>query len=946
LPVGLPPIAGSAARGQPSRLTVAVRAVIARPVALVTVAIVGLALGAGAITVAKFGDQSAADADDRLGRHADAMAGDLAAIFNDASRDLRLAHLNAIYPAALSRTNAPIVGPQRDAIETGISYVAERYNVDEICLIGTTGQEAARWNGGRVAAVADLSADERGNPFFAPALALSDDQVFVTAPYVSPDSHRWVFGFATPILTVNGQTGGVLHFEIPLQRLAETVDREPFSSGGTVMVLDRRGEILVAAGGGASGRTALADQAGLIAPTTTEALRSVADVTGADWQAAFAEAIADPADIGFVTVHSPGSDVRLVARPVAGTDLVVVEASPTSQLYADVDRSRSNLIVTVGPLLALMVALGAWFTVRLVRSNHKLTAATHAASLLAAIVETAEDGILSIGPDGRIATWNSGAAAMYGLRPDEALGQRLDALFAADERDDVPALLEAVMVGAAVERHEATHRTAAGQPFTVSLTFSPMHDAAGAVIGASMIARDISEHKTLEEELARQALHDSLTGLPNRVLFHDRLRQSLKHDRRSDRAATGRHAVLFLDLDDFKLINDTLGHRIGDELLVAVAARLRDAIRSADTAARLGGDEFTVLLENVGDEAEAARTADRILDELRRPFTLDGHQIVVSASIGIAFADSGTDNPDDVLRFADTALYEAKGHGKGRHETYHHTMNVRAWHRLEIETELRLAIARGDLRVLYQPIVDLTTGQLVEVEALVRWEHAQRGLMSPIEFIPLAEQTGLIVPLDAFVLDATCRQLAAWQVRQPAARTLIASVNVSPRDLSQVGYAAGVAAVLDRHGLTPDRIKLEITETTTLDGDVAIATLHELRALGIRVAIDDFGTGYSSLGYFKNLPLDTLKIDRAFVDGLGIEREDTAIVTAAIAFGRALDVEIIAEGIETELQLERLIELGCRLGQGFLFSPPVDAGALSALLGGADLRDRRGRDAA
>jgi diguanylate cyclase (GGDEF)-like protein/PAS domain S-box-containing protein len=627
-------------------------------------------------------------------------------------------------------------------------------------------------------------------------------------------------------------------------------------------------------------------------------------------------------------------ETRLVARAVPGTNLLVLVGSPSTSLYAEVDRARANLIVTVGPLLMLIVLVGAWFTVRLTRANRRLQTATSAAAQLASIVETADDAILSVGTDGRIATWNSGAEAMYRRPLAEAIGQRLDILSAPDDGNDLPRLLEGVMAGSSIERHEATHQTSDGTQITVSLTFSPLEGSGGEIIGASVIARDVSERKQLEDELARQALHDSLTGLPNRVLFHDRLRQSLKSARRADQApsTTGRHAVLFVDLDDFKVINDTLGHRVGDELLVAVAGRLRDATRSVDTAARLGGDEFTILLENVASERDAEQTADRILEDLRLPFLLDDHQIVVSASIGIAFADAGSDDPDDVLRSADTALYEAKARGKGRHETYQHTMNVRAWHRLEIESELRLAIDRGELRVHYQPIVDLETRAIVEVEALVRWEHRHRGLMPPADFIPLAEQTGLIVAIDAFVLDAACRQLAEWQRRVPAATGLIVSTNISPRDLTQSNFARSVAEILEKHGLVHDRVRLEITETTNLDREAAMATLIALRALGIRLAIDDFGTGYSSLGYFRNLPLDTLKIDRDFVGGLGSSREDTAIVTAAIAFAKALDVEVIAEGIETELQAQRLRDLGCRLGQGFLFSRPLEPAAMQTLL--------------
>jgi EAL domain-containing protein (putative c-di-GMP-specific phosphodiesterase class I) len=295
-------------------------------------------------------------------------------------------------------------------------------------------------------------------------------------------------------------------------------------------------------------------------------------------------------------------------------------------------------------------------------------------------------------------------------------------------------------------------------------------------------------------------------------------------------------------------------------------------------------------------------------------------------------------DPDELLRYADTALYEAKGRGKGRHETYQQTMNVRAWRRLQLESELRLALSRDELRVHYQPIVELESGRITAVEALVRWQHPSRGLIPPGEFIPLAEQTGLIVEIGEFVLRTACAQVAQWG-GLPQAAGLILSVNVSPRELVRPGFVDGVAGVLASTGLPGDRLKLEITESATLEGDAAIAALRGLQELGARIAIDDFGTGYSSLGYFRDLPIDGLKIDRAFIDGLGSEREDTAIVTAAIAFGRALEVEITGEGIETAEQLARLRELGCRLGQGFLFSRPVPAADMRKLLSRARMTD-------
>jgi diguanylate cyclase (GGDEF)-like protein/PAS domain S-box-containing protein len=898
------------------------RIAVRRPVAIVSTAILGMALVAGAIAVVQFGDQSTREADVRLNRHAESVANSLSELFASASRDLRLARLNSTYDLALGTGTGQLSDRDRALIEGSITYVGDRYHVDEICLIRSNGAETARWNGGQVASVASLSSDESANPFFKPALGISADSVFVTQPYVSPDSHRWVFGFATPIILNSGQRAGVLHFEIPIQRLVDLVVGQPFGTSGYTVVIDQSGRVLAH-----PDLDRLRAESGGPTDPATAPFPAATEIGSASWRSVVQTALADPTAAGQASIDDGGAEARVDYQTVSGTSLIVLTVSPTSELYADVGRARLNLIVTVGPLILLMVAVSAWFATRLAGSNRRLAAASRASSQLASIVETADDAILSVEPDGRIATLNAGARSMYGLNADELVGRRLDVLFAETHGDELPRLLETVMAGEPVERHETVHRAADGSMFNVWLTFSPIRDSSSDVIGVSVIARDISDRKRLEDELAHQALHDSLTGLPNRVLFHDRLRQSLHRARRMDRAgaATGRHAVLFVDLDDFKLINDTLGHRIGDELLVAVAGRLRDAVRAVDTAARLGGDEFTILLEDVSSEADAEHAADRVLDELRRPFDLEGHQVVVSASIGIAFGDAGADDPDDLLRYADTALYEAKGQGKGRHETYQQTMNVRAWRRLELESELRLAITRSELRVEYQPIVELATRRVVGAEALVRWQHPVRGIIAPNDFIPLAEQTGLIAAIGEFVRETACACLADWQRRLPEAADLVMSVNVSPRELADPGFAEAVAATIARHGLVGGQLALEITERTTLEAESAIETLRQLQVLGIRVSIDDFGTGYSSLGSFRDLPIVGLKIDRAFINGLGLEREDTAIATAAIAFGHALDVEIVGEGIETELQMDRLIQLGCRFGQGFLFSRPVAA---------------------
>jgi diguanylate cyclase (GGDEF)-like protein len=392
-----------------------------------------------------------------------------------------------------------------------------------------------------------------------------------------------------------------------------------------------------------------------------------------------------------------------------------------------------------------------------------------------------------------------------------------------------------------------------------------------------------------------------------------------------------RTGVLFIDLDDFKVINDTLGHRIGDALLVSVGSRITGAIRPGDTAARLGGDEFTVLLESLTDAGEARLVADRILAALAAPFQLEGHDVIVGASIGIVLGDANVGEPDDLLRSADTALYAAKGNGKGRHATFEPSMNTRAWQRLELEGDLRRAIQEQELVVHYQPIVELASGVVTELEALVRWQHPERGLVGPNDFIPLAEQTGLIVPIGQIVLTTACRDLARWRASRPEFSAVGVSVNMSPRELLRGELVGDVIKALGMAGLRPDALRIEITEGLQLEDPGAIERLADLRKIGIRVSIDDFGTGYSSLASFRRLPIDGLKIDRSFVSALGVEREETAIVSAAVLFASALGIGATGEGIETTEQWQALRDLGCQFGQGYLLGRPAPAESIASM---------------
>jgi diguanylate cyclase (GGDEF)-like protein len=425
-------------------------------------------------------------------------------------------------------------------------------------------------------------------------------------------------------------------------------------------------------------------------------------------------------------------------------------------------------------------------------------------------------------------------------------------------------------------------------------------------------------------DTVRHAFNDPLTGLPNRALLLDRMELTLGRGEREGKVVT----VLFLDLDGFKLVNDSLGHLAGDRLLIDVARRLDGCVRRGDTVARLGGDEFAILLGEIGEQDRAAGVAERVIDAFGEPFDLLGREVFVSASIGIA---SGLDEPDDLLRNADVAMYRAKRAQPGTYATFERSMHEAVVQRLELEADLRRVIDRDELVLHYQPIVDLAQGRVTGVEALLRWDHPQRGLVAPLQFVPMAEETGLIVALGRWVLDEACRQAAAWRAELGAGAPWV-SVNISGRQLVDSGLARDVRAALAAADLPPEALAVEITETVLVqDVKLAVERLEELRGLGVLVAIDDFGTGYSSLRYLRRFPADLLKVAKPFVDGLD-DPKDAALVQTILALGRSLGLVAIAEGIETADQHRRLAALGCPLGQGYLFARPVPPDALDALL--------------
>ncbi|MBS1795692.1 MAG: PAS domain S-box protein [Acidobacteria bacterium] len=449
-------------------------------------------------------------------------------------------------------------------------------------------------------------------------------------------------------------------------------------------------------------------------------------------------------------------------------------------------------------------------------------------------------------------------------------------------------------------------------------------------IGRVVSFRDITERVNAEEKLIHYALHDTLTNLPNRAEFMNHLERAIERGRRDE---AFRFAVLFLDLDRFKVINDSLGHVVGDKLLMTIAKRLMACVRPRDVVSRLGGDEFTILLNGWDDISGVMQVAERIQTALAKPFKIDNYEIFTSASIGIIVSDENHRQPEDFLRDADTAMYRAKDTGKARCEIFDHAMHIRNMNLLRIENDLRRALDRHELRVFYQPIVDLRTGRIVEFEALVRWLHPEFGLTAPDEFICVAEETGLIVPIGKWVIEEACRQICVWQNLFPRAEPLKVSVNLSAKQLMHPSLVGQVREVLAETGLKPRFLNLEVTESVVMEhSEKALNVLNELSALGIGLSTDDFGTGYSSLSYLHRFPFNHLKIDRSFISKMGTEEKSGEIVRTILMLAQNLRLEAIAEGVETEEQFVRLRELGCNLAQGYFFTKPIAAAEAEKLL--------------
>jgi diguanylate cyclase (GGDEF)-like protein/PAS domain S-box-containing protein len=543
-------------------------------------------------------------------------------------------------------------------------------------------------------------------------------------------------------------------------------------------------------------------------------------------------------------------------------------------------------------------------------------------SFTSALLETTGALVIIHDPQGRIIRVNGALEKITGRSLEEVRGREVwDVFHAPEDREAARETFAALSTPAPPRQHESGWIGKDGAQIQIVWSDAVLRNAAGGITHVISTGIDVTESRKLADKLLRDAFYDPLTGLPNRTLFMDRVGQWLRH---AERHKERRFAVLLLDLDRFKLVNDSLGHNVGDQLLVETARRLQACVRPGDTVARLGGDEFAMLLSEVHDAAGAIHVAQRIQKGFRSPVKLGSREVFATLSTGIALGRARYSRPEDIVRDADTAMHRAKARGRDRQEVFDSLMHANAISRLQLETDLRLAIEREQIEVVYQPIVSLAGLNVCGFEALARWSHPERGAVSPGDFVPVAEETGLIVPIDRYVLRRTCRQMKEWKERHPHLPPLAASVNLSGREFSRPDLVDDVESALRDSGLEASALTLEVTESALMESaEFAAQMLWKLRMIGVKLSLDDFGTGYSSFNYLHRFPFNGLKIDRSFVKAMQSGGEGQEIVGAIVTLAHSLGLKVVAEGVETAEQLERLRALGCGYAQGYYFFRPA-----------------------
>jgi len=620
-----------------------------------------------------------------------------------------------------------------------------------------------------------------------------------------------------------------------------------------------------------------------------------------------------------------GQAKAMIAKKVAGKGPTTYELEIIPKTGKRKTLELSTRLISSGGLAVGIQGIARDITAR----RQAETSLHNTVSLLASTLESTADGIVVLGLDRNIVTCNQKFIAMWQVDPQLIENK--------DGRELTMHLGSMVGDG---DRLIANFDNLFADPMSKATELIELKDGRkyecyyqpqilkGKAVGRVCCFRDITKRNEAEEKLRFYALHDSLTQLPNRTEFMDHLRQAVD---RAQGNKYARFAVLFLDLDRFKVINDSLGHGIGDQMLVAIAERLKACVRPGDIVARFGGDEFTILLNRTGEISNVINIAERLQAKLAAPFKIGSYEVFTSASIGIVASGSVPRRPEGILRDADAAMYCAKEAGKARYVIFDSEMHIRNINLLQIETDLRHAIQRGEFEALYQPIVDLVSGEVREFEALIRWQHPKLGLISPGEFVSVAEETGLIVPIGKWILEESCRQIADWQ--KHVGFDLSVSVNLSAKQLIHPALTSQVKDALFATGLNASQLKLEVTESMVMEHrELSLKILTQLDEIGVALSTDDFGTGYSSLSYLQNFPFKRLKIDRSFVNLLDRDEKSKAIVKTILMLGENLDIHVVAEGIETTSQLEILRSLGCISGQGFLFSRPIDSEAIRLFL--------------